>query len=82
MALIALVYSEYGPVRAAVSLDFCMRDSSFFWLYPVFVVNPVVLIYEKVLRPLSTSSTERQVVYVLGLIGILHVDSRADPILW
>ena len=58
---------RFGPVRAAVSLDFCMRDPNFFCLCPVFVVNPVVLMYKKVLRPFSTSSTETQVRYILGL---------------
>ena len=32
-----------------------MRDPNFFCLCPVFVVNPVVLMYKKVLRPFSTS---------------------------
>ena len=36
---------RFGPVRAAVSLDFCMRDPSFFCRCPVFVVKPVVLMY-------------------------------------
>ena len=58
---------RFGPVRAAVSLDFCMRDPSFFCLCPVFVVKPVVLMYKKVLRPFSTSSTETQVRGILGL---------------
>ena len=60
---------RFGPVavRAAVSPDFCMRDPNFFCLCPVFVVNPVVLMYKKVLRPFSTSSTETQVTYILGL---------------
>ena len=58
---------RFGPVRAAVSLDFCMRDPNLFCLCPVFVVNPVVLMYKKVLRPFSTSSTETQVTYILGL---------------
>ena len=44
-----------------------MRDPNFFCLCPVFVVNPVVLMYKKVLRPFSTSSTETQVMYILGL---------------
>ena len=45
-----------------------MRDPSFFCLCPVFVVKPVVLMYKKVLRPFSTSSTETQVIYILDLL--------------
>ena len=44
-----------------------MRDPSFFCLCPVFVVKPDVLMYKKVLRPFSTSSTETQVRCILGL---------------
>ena len=65
---------RFGPVRAAVSLDFCMSDPTFFCLCPVFVVNPVVLMYKKVLRPFSTSSTETQVRGILGLT-LVHVDN-------
>ena len=75
---------RFGPVRAAVSLDFCMRDPNFFCLCPVFVVNPVVLMYKKVLRPFSTSSTETQVRYILGLTlvdvyAVRRTPSRGPP---
>ena len=50
---------------------FCMRDPNFVCLCPVFVVKPVVLMYKKVLRPFSTSSTETQVRHVLGLRAII-----------
>ena len=71
---------RFGPVRAAVSLDFCMRDPNFFCLCPVFVVNPVVLMYKKVLRPFSTSSTETQVRYILGLTENVYIlDPRSNP---
>ena len=59
-----------------------MRDPSFFCLCPVFVVKPVVLMYKKVLRPFSTSSTETQVRDILGLSVGVRCDSggaRALP---
>ena len=53
-----------------------MRDPSFFCLCPVFVVKPVVLMYKKVLRPFSTSSTETQVRGILR-VSVLPLEQKS-----